>query len=74
MVPTAKMRAASTAAPQRHAAARDDDVAPAIEALQEAGAASLRAIAAGLTDQGSLQPAARASGQRCRFQWVLERL
>jgi DNA invertase Pin-like site-specific DNA recombinase len=57
---TAKMRALSAAALQKRADARAADVAPAIKSLQAAGATSLRAIAAGLNDQGI--PTARGSG------------
>jgi DNA invertase Pin-like site-specific DNA recombinase len=59
--PTAKMRALSAAALQKRADARAADVAPAIKSLQATGATSLRAIAAGLNDQGI--PTARGSGQ-----------
>jgi DNA invertase Pin-like site-specific DNA recombinase len=72
--PTAKMRALSTAALQQRADARAADIAPTIKSLQEAGATSLRAIAAGLNDRGI--PTARGSGQWTATQVlrVLERL
>jgi hypothetical protein len=50
--PTAKMRALSTMALQQRADARAADIGPTIKALQVAGATNLRAIAAGLNEQG----------------------
>jgi len=72
--PAAKMRALSTAALQQRSAARAADIAPAIKALQEAGATTLRAIAAGLNERGI--PTARGDGQWSAVQVkrVLERL
>jgi DNA invertase Pin-like site-specific DNA recombinase len=59
--PTAKMRAASRAALQARAASRAADIAPAIKALQDAGATSLRAIADGLNAKKI--PTARGTGK-----------
>ena len=68
------MRKASAAALQTRAAARASDIAPTIKALQAAGATSLRAIAAGLNEQGI--PTARGSGTWSAVQVarVLERI
>lgn len=72
--PTAKMRAASTAALQKRAAARAADVAPVIAELRAAGATSLRAIAEGLNAKGI--PTARGVGAWSAVQVarVLERI
>src|SRR5258706_8866495 len=72
--PTAKMRALSTKALQARAAARAADVAPTVRALQASGATSLRAIAAGLNEQGI--PTARGLGKWSAVQVarVLERM
>ena len=58
--PTSKMRARSTVVVQARANARATDLAPTIRKLQAAGAASLRAIAAGLNAEGI--PTARGQG------------
>jgi hypothetical protein len=68
-------RARSAAVLQRRANARAaDDIGPTVKALQEAGATSLRAIAAGLNDQAI--PTARGQGKWSAVQVarVLERL
>jgi Recombinase len=67
-------RAAAIRAVQDRAAGRATDLAPTIKALQAAGATSLRAIAAGLNDQGI--PTARGEGEWTATQVmrVLERL
>src|SRR6266851_1937280 len=72
--PTAKMRARSTAVLQQRADARAADIGPTVKALQAAGATSLRAIAAGLNEQGI--PTARGVGKWSAVQVarVLERL
>jgi DNA invertase Pin-like site-specific DNA recombinase len=72
--PTAKMRARSTAVLQQRADARAADIAPTVKALQAAGATSLRAIAAGLNEQGI--PTAKGNGQWSAVQVarVLERM
>lgn len=72
--PTAKMRALSTVAIQKRADGRASDIAPTIKALQEAGATSLRAIAAGLNTKGI--PTARGAGQWSAVQVarILERI
>jgi DNA invertase Pin-like site-specific DNA recombinase len=73
-VPTAKHRAMSAAARQHDADDRAADLAPTIRAIQEAGATSLRAIAAGLNEQRI--PTARGTGgwSAVQVQRVLERL
>jgi DNA invertase Pin-like site-specific DNA recombinase len=58
--PTSRMRARSTVVVQARANARAADLAPTIRKLQAAGAASLRAIAAGLNAEGI--PTARGQG------------
>ena len=72
--PTAKMRARSTAVLQQRADARAADIGPTIKTLQAAGATSLRAIAAGLNEQGI--PTARGNGRWTATQVarVLERI
>jgi len=67
-------RAAAVRAAQERAEGRAADLAPTIKALQAAGATSLRAIAAGLNDQGI--PTARGDGEWTATQVmrVLERL
>ncbi len=67
-------RAAAWQAVQERAAGRAADLAPLIAALQAAGATSLRAIAAGLNEQGI--PTARGQGTWSAVQVarVLERL
>jgi DNA invertase Pin-like site-specific DNA recombinase len=72
--PSARTHALSAAAIQRRADGRAADIAPTIKALQAAGATSLRAIAAGLNEQGI--PTARGGGQwsAVQVQRVLERL
>jgi hypothetical protein len=67
-------RARSAAVLQRRANARAADIGPTVKALQEAGATSLRAIAAGLNDQAI--PTARGQGKWSAVQVarVLERL
>jgi DNA invertase Pin-like site-specific DNA recombinase len=72
--PTAKMRARSTAVLQQRADARAADIGPTVKALQAAGATSLRAIAAGLNEQGI--PTAKGNGQWSAVQVarVLERI
>lgn len=72
--PTAKMRALSRAARQQRADIRAADIAPTIKTLQAAGATSLRAIAAGLNNQGI--PTARGQGKWSAVQVarVLERI
>jgi DNA invertase Pin-like site-specific DNA recombinase len=72
--PTAKMRALSKVALQQRADARAADIGPTIKALQAAGATSLRAIAAGLNEQGI--PTARGSGtwSAVQVRRVLERI
>jgi len=67
-------RAAAVRAAQERAEGRAADLAPTIKALQAAGATSLRAIAAGLNDQGI--PTARGEGEWTATQVmrVLERL
>ena len=59
--PTAKMRARARAVVQQRADARAADIGPTIKALQAAGATSLRAIAAGLNQQGI--PTSRGAGE-----------
>jgi DNA invertase Pin-like site-specific DNA recombinase len=68
------MRALGIAARQRVAAERATDIGPTIKALQAAGATSLRAIAAGLNEQGI--PTAKGNGQWSAVQVarVLERI
>lgn len=61
VTPTAKMRARSTAVLQQRADTRAADIGPTIKSLQAAGAASLRAIAAGLNDAGI--PTSRGQGK-----------
>jgi DNA invertase Pin-like site-specific DNA recombinase len=72
--PTAKMRARARAVVQQRADARAADIGPTIKALQAAGATSLRAIAAGLNQQGI--PTSRGAGEWTAVQVgrVLERL
>ena len=72
--PTAKMRAVSTASLHKRANDRAADIAPTIRALQEEGATSLNAIAAGLNAKGI--PTARGAGQWTATQVmrVLERM
>jgi DNA invertase Pin-like site-specific DNA recombinase len=72
--PTAKMRARSTAVLQQRANARAADIGPTIKSLRAAGAASLRAIAAGLNDAGI--PTSRGQGKWSAVQVarVLERI
>jgi len=67
-------RAAAWKAVQERADQRAQDIAPTIKALQDAGATSLRAVAAGLNDQGI--PTARGDGAWSAVQVarVLERL
>jgi len=67
-------RAAAVRAAQERAEGRAADLAPTIKALQEAGATSLRAIAAGLNEQAI--PTARGQGEWSAVQVmrVLERL
>lgn len=69
-----RMRAASKAALHKRADAPFANIAPAIAKLQAAGAASLRAIAAGLNAQGI--PTSRGSGEwtAVQVQRVLERV
>ncbi len=71
---TKKARAMGSAALTARAAARAADVGKAIEELRAAGATSLRAIAAGLNDQGI--PTARGNGawSAVQVQRVLERI
>ena len=59
--PTAKMRARARAVVQQRADSRAADIGPTIKALQAAGATSLRAIAAGLNQQGI--PTSRGAGE-----------
>ena len=59
--PDARMRKRSAATRRERAAARAADLAPTIAALQAAGATTLRAIAAGLNEQGI--PTARGDGE-----------
>ncbi|MCG2628293.1 recombinase family protein [Bradyrhizobium sp. WYCCWR 13023] len=61
VVPTAKVRAKAVAALEKRAATRAADITPTIRELQEAGATSLRAIAAGLNARGI--PTARGDGE-----------
>jgi DNA invertase Pin-like site-specific DNA recombinase len=70
----ADMRALGIAARQRVAADRATDIAPTVKALQAAGATSLRAIAAGLNEQGI--PTAKGNGQwsAVQVQRVLARI
>ena len=72
--PTAKMRARARAVVQQRADARAADIGPTIKALQAAGATSLRAIAAGLNQQGI--PTSRGAGEWTAVQVarVLERI
>lgn len=72
--PTAQMHAASKAALQKRANDRAADIAPTIRALQEDGATSLNAIAAGLNAKRI--PTARGAGQWTATQVarVLERI
>jgi DNA invertase Pin-like site-specific DNA recombinase len=74
VIPGAKMRAASRKALQERTVARAADIAPTIRELQAAGATSLRAIAAGLNEQGI--PTARGAGKWSAVQVarVLDRL
>lgn len=74
VVPGRKMQEASRKALQARVDARAADIGPTIKALQAAGATSLRAIAAGLNDQGI--PTARGTGEwsAVQVQRVLERL
>ena len=66
-------RARSAAVLQQGANARAADIGPTVKALQEAGATSLRAIAAGLNDQAI--PTARGQGKwSVQVARVLERL
>jgi DNA invertase Pin-like site-specific DNA recombinase len=58
--PSAKTRAKAMAAIEARASTRAGDIAPTIKALQAAGATSLRAIAAGLNEQGI--PTSRGQG------------
>ena len=67
--PTAKMRAASTAALQKRAE-RAADIAPTIAELQADGATTLKAIADGLNKKGI--PTARGSGEWSAVQVQLE--
>jgi DNA invertase Pin-like site-specific DNA recombinase len=73
-LPTAKHRRLSAETRQAHANSRAADLAPTIAALQAAGKTSLRAIAAGLNEQGI--PTARGGGTWSAVQIarVLERL
>ena len=61
VMPTAKMRAASTAALRKRANERAADIAPTIRALQADGAITLTAIAAALNQQGI--PTVRGDGE-----------
>ena len=74
VTPTAKMRALSAAVLRQRSAARAADIAPAIKALHEAGATTLRAIAASLNERSI--PTARGAGEWSATQVarVLERL
>lgn len=74
VIPGAKMRAASRKALQQRGDQRAQDIGPAIKALQAAGATSLRAIAAGLNQQGI--PTSRGQGEWTATQVmrVLERI
>ncbi len=74
VIPGRKMREASRKALQAIADQRAADIGPTIKELQEAGATSLRAIAAGLNDRGI--PTARGSGKwsAVQVQRVLERI
>jgi DNA invertase Pin-like site-specific DNA recombinase len=74
VIPSAKVRAKALAAREARADARAADIAPVIAELQAGGAASLRAIAAGLNDRGI--PTARGEGEWSAPQVarVLERL
>jgi Recombinase len=56
VVPTERARALATAAIKARAAARAVDLAPIIADLRAAGATSLNAIAAGLTEKGISTP------------------
>ena len=69
-----KARAAGTRVMQEKAAARAVDIAPTVKALHAAGKTSLRAIAAGLNEQGI--PTARGQGTWSAVQVarVLERI
>jgi DNA invertase Pin-like site-specific DNA recombinase len=58
--PSAKTRAKAMAAIEVRASTRAADIGPTIKALQAAGATSLRAIAAGLNEQGI--PTSRGQG------------
>jgi DNA invertase Pin-like site-specific DNA recombinase len=60
-VPSASARAQAAAAIRKRADARAADIMPAIRALQQSGAASLHAIAAGLNAQGI--PTTRGAGK-----------
>jgi len=73
-MPTAKMRARSTAVVQQRADARAADIAPTIRKLQADGATSLRAIAARLNGAGI--PTARGAGTWSAVQVarILERI
>jgi DNA invertase Pin-like site-specific DNA recombinase len=71
--PTARMRKLSAAALQARTEARAADLAPIIKELQAAGKTSLRAIAAGLNEQGI--PTARgAEWSSVQVMRMLERL
>jgi DNA invertase Pin-like site-specific DNA recombinase len=64
-MPTSRSSARARAALQARADERADDVLPIVRELQKGGAASLRAIAAGLNERGI--PTARGTGRRpCR--------
>ena len=73
-VPTARHRAMSAEARQRKASERVTDLAPILKELREAGATSLRAIAAGLNQRHI--PTSRGEGEWTATQVtrVLERL
>jgi DNA invertase Pin-like site-specific DNA recombinase len=73
-VPTAKHRAMSAAARQRKADDRVTDLAPIVKELQDAGATSLRALAAGLNERQI--PTSRGQGEWSAVQVarVLERI
>ncbi|UGY03266.1 recombinase family protein [Bradyrhizobium quebecense] len=74
ITPGRKMQQASRKALQQRVDARVADIAPTIKTLQAAGKTSLRAIAAGLNDQGI--PTSRGTGKWSAVQVarVLERL
>ena len=72
-MPTARMRKLSAKALQARTEARVTDLAPIIKELQAAGKTSLRAIAAGLNEQGI--PTARGSEwSSVQVMRILERL